>query len=96
MGLVESPEGVVVRALPAGQPEEGNLVPSARFQLARRKYSRHEPIQPNAQQRAGVIGGGAQRLALHIDAESGPFLLRQSVDEARNKAHRVIVGEQIV
>ena len=47
--LVKPPRRVVIGVLPSGQPQEGDLVPADRLQLAAIPYSGHKPVEPDAE-----------------------------------------------
>ena len=70
------------------------LVPDSALLAA--AHPRHEPVEPDAQQATGMIGGRPQRFAFHVHSQLSPFSIRQSVNERCNKACRVIAGEQVV
>ena len=54
------------------QPQVRHLVAAGRLQLARGADAAHEAVAPDAEQRAGMVGGRAQGLAVYADAEFGP------------------------
>jgi len=64
VSLVESPQGVVVRMLPTGEPQERDLVSAGRFQLPTRPYTCHETVEPDAEQRTGMVGWSAHSVTL--------------------------------
>ena len=64
MCLVEPPQRHVIRALTSRQPQIRYLFATRHLQLSTRAHSRHEPIQPHAQQTSRVVSGAPGALLL--------------------------------
>ena len=71
--LPEAPERVVVGSLSAGQPQIGQLLAAGRFELAGRADPVHETVEPDAEQRPGMVGAGAHPPAAQVDADLRPL-----------------------
>ena len=96
MPFVESPQGVMVRMLPPGQPQVRYLVSAGRLQLPARAHPRHEAVQPHAQQRTRMVGRRSQRITLYIHSKLRPALPVQSVNELSHESRRMVQRQQFV
>ncbi len=96
MGLVKPPHRIVVRMLPSGQPQVWYLISAGRFQLTGGSHPSHEPIEPYAQQRTGMISRGTKRVTIDVDLHSRPANAVQSIHKGSNEARRVILGKEII
>ena len=86
----------MVRLLVAAQPLQRQLLAAGRLQSPRGAHAGHEPVEPDAQQRARVIGRRAQRLAAQVDSELGPLRRRQTVHERCHQPRRMVISQCFV
>jgi hypothetical protein len=96
VGLVKSPQGIVIWMLPSGQPKKGDVVPAGRLQLSARPNTGHETVKPDVEQDLWVIGRSTQWVPVGVDLHACPSVAVQSIHKGGNEPGRVILRKKVI
>jgi hypothetical protein len=94
MGLIERPQGIVIRCLLAREPAVAQHLAAGGFQFAGGAHAVHEAPETDREQDSGVVARRAPLLADQTDPELRPVGVVEGIQVGSHKADGMIRREE--